>query len=790
MNTLYFSKTRKFLASVSAVATIVAGLGGSLLFGAPSAFAGIGVGVAPDFPATVTVGQTAVPVGLELTNSSTADVGTTTVDTIFLTPQCGDLNVPCTTPDPGVFAVSATGTGALACSGINFTITEVDAATGKVQFTPSSAINLALGSVCRINFTVNVLKVPLHDVIGGDGIQTVQGGQVTAHAGQLPGSGIGTDVTTVNKVSPSIATTLSATTTPVNTPVHDSSALTGATANAGGSVTYSVFAGSSCSGTTTFSSTKTVTNSVIPDSDNFIPSSPGTYNWQAVYSGDANNNAATSTCQTETMVVTQLTPTVSTQIRNPNNTDITATTVPIGTVVHDHAVITGTGSTTPTGTVDFNVFSNPNCSGTSSAVQSAVALVNGQADSATTTITISGLSYMVHYNGDSIYTPANGICETLNASQNHPTITTTLSTTTAVNVGTVVHDSSTLTGATSNAGGTVSYTVFTNNTCSSGAQSAGTKTVTNGIVPDSNAITFNTPGDFYWQAVYSGDIANTAATSTCTEEHLVVVGHPSTIVTINSSASTTVASSTVTLTITERNDGDVNLTGAHVDVNNGVGTLSAPPTSGDDGDGILEPGETWTWIVPNVAVQTTTTFTATGHGMDPSNTDITYPLDPQEQASVTVTVINVQGCSPGYWKQSQHFGSYPAGIYPNTLFKDVFGVDAFPGKTLLQVLSTGGGGLTALGRIIVGAYLNAATISGFPYTTSQVIADFTSAYNSHNYETVKSKYEALQDPCPFGNNPGPAGPTTNAAVQISSDTPSKGELTSAINSNKGKEKNN
>jgi hypothetical protein len=102
-----------------------------------------------------------------------------------------------------------------------------------------------------------------------------------------------------------------------------------------------------------------------------------------------------------------------------------------------------------------------------------------------------------------------------------PGISTTLSAT-SVAVGSTVHDSATLSGATSDAGGTVTYTVYSDSACSVGAQSAGTKTVTNGVVPDSDPITFNTAGDYYWQAVYSGDAKNSGATSTCTSEHLVV----------------------------------------------------------------------------------------------------------------------------------------------------------------------------------------------------------------------------------------------------------------------------
>lgn len=112
-------------------------------------------------------------------------------------------------------------------------------------------------------------------------------------------------------------------------------------------------------------------------------------------------------------------------------------------------------------------------------------------------------------------------CTYTNHVNKSPTIATTLSAT-SVEVGSTVHDSATLTGATANAGGTVTYTVYTDSSCSQGARAAGTVTVTNGSVPDSNGLSFGSAGDFYWQAVYSGDANNNTATSTCTEEHLVV----------------------------------------------------------------------------------------------------------------------------------------------------------------------------------------------------------------------------------------------------------------------------
>ena len=69
-----------------------------------------------------------------------------------------------------------------------------------------------------------------------------------------------------------------------------------------------------------------------------------------------------------------------------------------------------------------------------------------------------------------------------------------------------MNDSSTPDRRDPDAGGTVTYTVYTDNIVHARVRaSAGTKTVTNGVVPDSDALTFNTAGTFYWQAVYSGD---------------------------------------------------------------------------------------------------------------------------------------------------------------------------------------------------------------------------------------------------------------------------------------------
>lgn len=64
----------------------------------------------------------------------------------------------------------------------------------------------------------------------------------------------------------------------------------------------------------------------------------------------------------------------------------------------------------------------------------------------------------------------------------------------------------------------------------------------------------------------------------------------------------------------------------------------------------------------------------------------------------------LQGCSVSFWKKASNRSAWP--VSPDTRFAALF-VNAFPGKTLLEVLSKGGGGLKGLGRETVAAYLNA-----------------------------------------------------------------------------------
>jgi hypothetical protein len=112
-----------------------------------------------------------------------------------------------------------------------------------------------------------------------------------------------------------------------------------------------------------------------------------------------------------------------------------------------------------------------------------------------------------------------------------PSIHTVLSDT-SVKVGAFVHDTATLSGVTSDAGGTVTYKVYSDPQCSSSYKGyEDTVNVANGVVPNSQDFQFNDVGTFYFLATYSGDPKNDPVSDKCGNEVLTVHSpgsHPTT----------------------------------------------------------------------------------------------------------------------------------------------------------------------------------------------------------------------------------------------------------------------
>jgi len=106
-----------------------------------------------------------------------------------------------------------------------------------------------------------------------------------------------------------------------------------------------------------------------------------------------------------------------------------------------------------------------------------------------------------------------------------------------------------------------------------------------------------------------------------------------------------------------------------------------------------------------------------------------------------------EGCTPGYWKQDQHFDSW-VGYSPSDSFDAVFGVSY--GGTLLEAAGANGGGANALARHAVAALLNASSSVDYYYSTADVISMVQAAFASGDFEATKDLF-ALQNEmgCPL-----------------------------------------
>ena len=280
---------------------------------------------------------------------------------------------------------------------------------------------------------------------------------------------------------------------------------------AGGTVTYGVYSNNTCTQPVIGGQDMvTVTDGVVPASTP-ITLAAGTYYWQASY------------------------------------VDPTGT-VPSLTGACGAAVETVTGPPVAD-TVTYTVYSNSTCTTPVEVAGTVTVGADGVVPaSPAVTLTNPGTYYwQAYYSGDATNLPSTSACgievETITGTATPVTVATSLSgggqsgASVSVPTGTGVSDSATLSGTdVATAGGTVTYTVYSNSTCSTSVGSGGTVTVSGGVVPASGAVTLTTPGTYYWQASYSGDTTNAASTSTCGSE-VETVTSTTTAVTVSTSLS-------------------------------------------------------------------------------------------------------------------------------------------------------------------------------------------------------------------------------------------------------------
>jgi uncharacterized repeat protein (TIGR01451 family) len=360
--------------------------------------------------------------------------------------------------------------------------------------------------------------------------------------------------------------------------IHDTATLSNGTSNAAGTLNFKLYNSTCTTVVGTASASVSGANAgqqyaSAPD----INVGPGTYHWTVSYTGDAGNLAIAETaCGTvagENSVVNPRQPTVTTVA--DTNVAITAS----GADLTDTATLSG-GTSSAGGTLTFHLFADNGSGGcgtevTGSPVTKAVSAADG-VNYTSPTVHVPALGdyhWRVSYDGDannlSIPLTACGqvadheLSRVVKASS---TLTTNAGSSKSLANGPVaLSDSATLSGGTSDATGTITFTLYADD----GSGGCGTQLGTNqktvagadGKMYNSSSITVSTPGTYHWIANYGGDAKNAATSNGCNEANENVrVANPQIAIVKSPKSQTINSGHTADFAITVTNTGDVDLT--------------------------------------------------------------------------------------------------------------------------------------------------------------------------------------------------------------------------------------
>jgi hypothetical protein len=189
-----------------------------------------------------------------------------------------------------------------------------------------------------------------------------------------------------------------------------------------------------------------------------------------------------------------------------------------GASAYASAAVTGTGPPAPTGTVTYRFFANGACAAPPASSQTVAV---GTSSPPTSPLATGSYSFQAAYSGDANYSGATSPCEPFTVTQGAATAATTLHDAAdssvipagnSVPLDTSVFDTATVTGV---AGitptGMVTYTFFTNGTCTAPAVSSDTVALNTQSSPTGPL----SAGSYSFQAAYSGDLNYTGSTAAC-----------------------------------------------------------------------------------------------------------------------------------------------------------------------------------------------------------------------------------------------------------------------------------
>jgi hypothetical protein len=304
--------------------------------------------------------------------------------------------------------------------------------------------------------------------------------------------------------------------------ISDSAELTGVGTNATGTITFHLYPSlSDCQNKTSEISTgltpATVSGPGTYSSGSYTPAAVGTYYWVAEYSGDANNTSISGKCgdANESSTIVKKQPAISTSASN----GMQATAQTIGGSISDTATLSSATSDAG-GSITFKLYSDSDCQNEVTTNLNPVSVSgNNDYNSGNFTPTAVGTYYWIaSYSGDAKNEAVSGSCGDPNESsivvKKAPAISTNA--TGEVTIDSPISDTATLSGATSDAGGSITFKLYSDSDCQN--------EVTTNLNPvsvsgnndyNSGNFTPTAVGTYYWIASYSGDAKNEAVSGSC-----------------------------------------------------------------------------------------------------------------------------------------------------------------------------------------------------------------------------------------------------------------------------------
>jgi Ca2+-binding RTX toxin-like protein len=281
--------------------------------------------------------------------------------------------------------------------------------------------------------------------------------------------------------------------------------------NPTGTITFTLYSPSNVALYTdvvTVNGSGTYNTSVGTNPGGYLPSATGTYLWKATYSGDTNNTGASDNGQNESEAVTPTNPAINT-MQLPSSATV-------GAAITDKATITGLVNASAGDTVTFNLYNNPNGTGSPLFTDTeTVTLGSGGTATATsasfTTTAASTLYWVAMFNGDTNNSTATSGTsdEPVTVSSASPTLITTASLSAGNVVGSAIpQDKAVLSGGYHESGAITFTLTAPNNTV------VDTETITangDGTYTTSNANVATQVGTYTWTVSYAGDSLNNGA---------------------------------------------------------------------------------------------------------------------------------------------------------------------------------------------------------------------------------------------------------------------------------------